>query len=74
MESPYLLTQFALQVYARLDPDKEEENKTWLRSVMRSAIKEYHTVWMAEPRIDPKTGLSRYRPDGLGVPSETEAS
>jgi alpha,alpha-trehalase len=31
-------------------------------------------VWMAAPRRDPSTGLSRYRPQGLGVPPETEAS
>lgn len=29
---------------------------------------------MAQPRLDPETGLSRYRPDGLGIPPETEAS
>ena len=29
---------------------------------------------MAEPRLDPVTGLSRYRPDGVGIPPETEAS
>ena len=29
---------------------------------------------MASPRLDPVTGLSRYRPEGLGVPPETEAS
>ena len=29
---------------------------------------------MASPRLDTLTGLSRYRPEGLGVPPETEAS
>ncbi|CAO3635184.1 unnamed protein product [Cunninghamella echinulata] len=29
---------------------------------------------MASPRLDPKTKLSRYRPDGVGIPPETEAS
>jgi alpha,alpha-trehalase len=37
-------------------------------------MKEYHSVWMAQPRLDLVTGLSRYRPEGLGVPPETEAS
>lgn len=41
---------------------------------IRAAIKEYHTIWMAEPRLDPVTGLSRYRPGGLGIPPETEAT
>lgn len=31
-------------------------------------------MWVAEPRMDPVTGLSRYRPDGLGIPPETEAT
>lgn len=71
---PPFLTDMALQVYSRLDHTKEEENKQWLLTAMRAAIKEYHTVWMAEPRLDRKTGLSRYRPEGRGVPPETEAS
>lgn len=29
---------------------------------------------MSEPRLDKKTGLSRYRPNGQGIPPETEAS
>lgn len=27
---------------------------------------------MAEPRLDKKTGLTRYRPDGKGIPPECE--
>jgi alpha,alpha-trehalase len=30
--------------------------------------------WMVEPALDIKTGLSRYRPAGRGIPPETEAS
>jgi alpha,alpha-trehalase len=30
--------------------------------------------WMVEPALDTKTGLSRYRPAGRGIPPETEAS
>ena len=71
---PPFLTDMALQVYSRLDPDKEAENKAWLKRAIQAAIKEYHTVWMRQPRYDPVTGLSRYRPEGLGVPPETEAS
>lgn len=37
-----------------------------------AAVKEYKTVWMAEPRLDKKTGLSCYHPDGVGIPPETE--
>ena len=69
---PPFLTDLILQVYAQLDPSPE--NKEWLRRAMLGAIKEYHTVWMSAPRLDLKTGLSRFRPDGLGIPPETEAS
>jgi alpha,alpha-trehalase len=71
---PPFLTDMAMRVYDKLDPAKQKENQDWLRDVLKSAIKEYHTVWMVEPRLDKKTGLSRYRPNGLGIPPETEAS
>ncbi|KAA1083428.1 alpha,alpha-trehalase nth1 [Puccinia graminis f. sp. tritici] len=71
---PPFLTDFALQVYSRLHPLQITENKIWLAKVIKAAIKEYHTVWMAKPRLEPRTGLSRYRPDGIGVPPETESS
>jgi alpha,alpha-trehalase len=29
---------------------------------------------MSSPRFDPTTGLTRYRPEGLGIPPETEAT
>ncbi|KAI9813190.1 MAG: alpha,alpha-trehalase nth1 [Thelocarpon impressellum] len=69
---PPFLTDMALRVYEKIkhEPGAVE----FLRTAILAAIKEYHTVWMAEPRFDPKTGLSRYRPEGLGVPPETEAS
>ncbi|ORX48489.1 trehalase-domain-containing protein [Hesseltinella vesiculosa] len=71
---PPFLTDMALQVYEHLSHTQQEQNKAWLRCVLQAAIKEYHTVWMSAPRIDPKTQLSRYRPDGLGIPPETESS
>ncbi|KAI8063344.1 trehalase-domain-containing protein [Gilbertella persicaria] len=71
---PPFLTDLAIRVYEAMDPATEKENKAWLREILKSAIKEYHTVWMAEPRLDKKTMLSRYRPEGLGIPPETEAS
>lgn len=71
---PPFLTDMALKVFERLRSDKEEENKTWLREAFKAAIKEYHTVWMSEPRLDKKTMLSRFYPTGLGIPPETEAS
>jgi alpha,alpha-trehalase len=69
---PPFLTDMAKQVFIKLS--KTEESKQWLRGVLQAAIKEYDTVWMAEPRLDPKTQLSRFRPAGKGIPPETEAS
>ncbi|KAF8181259.1 alpha,alpha-trehalase-neutral trehalase [Pholiota molesta] len=71
---PPFLTDMALQIYNQLDRSDVDANRVWLKQAIRAAIKEYHTIWMAEPRMDPKTGLSRYRPDGLGIPPETEAT
>ncbi|KAF7720934.1 alpha,alpha-trehalase nth1 [Apophysomyces ossiformis] len=71
---PPFLTDMAIQVYKHLDPANQKENKEWLRRILKSAMKEYHEVWMAEPRLDRKTMLSRYRPSGMGIPPETEAS
>jgi alpha,alpha-trehalase len=64
----------ALQIYNQLDRSDLDANRQWLKRAIQAAIKEYHTIWVAEPRIDPKTGLSRYRPEGVGIPPETEAT
>ncbi|KAJ8495676.1 hypothetical protein ONZ45_g12764 [Pleurotus djamor] len=71
---PPFLTDMALQIYNQLDRSDQDANRQWLKRAIQAAIKEYHTIWVAEPRMDPKTGLSRYRPDGLGIPPETEAT
>lgn len=67
---PPFLTDMALRVYERIknEPDALE----FLRNAVLAAMKEYHSVWATEPRLDPITGLSRYRPEGWGVPPETE--
>jgi len=62
----------ALRVHERIK--HEPDALSFLREAILAAIKEYHSVWMNDPRLDPETGLSRYRPGGLGVPPETEAS
>lgn len=74
---PPFLTDFARRIYDRMmqdSPEQADEHKRWLHTALCAAVKEYHTVWMSEPRYDPETGLSRYHPEGLGVPPETEAS
>lgn len=72
---PPFLTDMALRVFEekRYEID-EEEAMEFLRQAMFAAIKEYYSVWMAAPRFDQDTGLSRYRPEGVGVPPETEVS
>ena len=74
---PPFLTDLSCQVYRRLVQDElmpVADAKRWLAGAIRAAIKEYHTVWMAEPRLDRESGLSRFRPGGVGIPPETEAS
>ncbi|ODV91070.1 glycoside hydrolase family 37 protein [Tortispora caseinolytica NRRL Y-17796] len=69
---PPFLTDMAIKVYERISylPDA----KDFLRYAITYAIHEYEQVWMSSPRYDPESGLSRYRPDGIGIPPETEAS
>lgn len=69
---PPFLTDMALRVYDKIKA--EPDALDFLRKAILAAIKEYYSVWMAEPRYDPVSGLSRYRPEGLGVPPETEAT
>lgn len=69
---PPFLTDMALRVYENIN--SEPDSLEFLRVAILAAMKEYKSVWMAAPRLDKATGLSRYRPEGLGVPPETEAS
>jgi alpha,alpha-trehalase len=69
---PPFLTDMAFRVYEKIK--SEPGALDFLRTAIRAAIKEYFGVWMAVPRLDAESGLSRYRPVGVGVPPETEAS
>lgn len=69
---PPFLTDMALRVYERIK--NEPGALEFLRNAILAAIKEYYSVWAVEPRLDPESGLSRYRPEGWGVPPETEPS
>lgn len=71
---PPFLTDMMLKVYDRLPASLELENKQWLATALTAAIKEYLTVWMSEPRLDPESGLSRFYSEGCGMPPETEAT
>ncbi|ODA83383.1 hypothetical protein RJ55_01897 [Drechmeria coniospora] len=68
---PPFLTDMALRVYDKIR--HEDDADEFLRRSILAAIKEYHSVWTGKVRLDPATGLSRYCPEGLGVPPETEA-
>ena len=69
---PPFLADMALQIHNQLDRSDLEAGRQWLEHAIQAAIKEYHTILDAEPRI--KTGLSCYRPEGVGIPPETEAT
>lgn len=69
---PPFLTDMTLRVYNIIK--HEPGALDFLRHGILAAVKEYYSVWMADPRYDPESGLSRYRPIGVGVPPETEAT
>ena len=72
---PPFLTDMALRVYEEKRYEAGGvEALEFLKEAMCAAIKEYYSVWLAVPRLDEATGLSRYRPEGVGVPPETEVS
>jgi alpha,alpha-trehalase len=49
-----------------------EDRDAWSAEVIRTAIREYETVWTTPPKVT-ETGLSRYYATGIGMPPETEA-
>lgn len=67
---PPFLTDLLRRIYERTE--KSENSKEFLRHGIVTAIKEYHNVWMSQPRLDPTTGLSRYRANQRGIPPEVE--
>lgn len=67
----------ALRVFNKIveiNPGDVNEAVDFLRRSTLAAIKEYETVWCCSPRLDKRTGLSCYHPEGKGIPPETEAS
>lgn len=64
---PPFLSAFIAETYEK-DPSIGKE---WLASVLKTAIKEYETVWMQAPRLT-ENGLNRYYAQGIGIPPETE--
>jgi alpha,alpha-trehalase len=66
---PPFLTSMIKAVYEVLP--KNAASREWLKKGLRAALKEYYSVWMAEPRLT-ATGLSRYFGNGVGIPPEVE--
>jgi alpha,alpha-trehalase len=65
------------RVYAKLieKPSFTKEiAKRWIINGIKAGIKELLGVWLAAPRIDPRTGMSTYHTEGIGIPPETEGS
>ncbi len=74
---PPFLSDMVLQVFEKLKskPDWTTERcLLWLLKGIRACIKELLSVWMSSPRLDAATGLSKYHPEGLGMPPETEST
>lgn len=69
---PPFLTDMALVVFFKMGGYQNPAAVNLLKRAFTAAMKEYKTVWMSEPRLDPESGLSCYHPDGKGIPPETE--
>ncbi|KAI1430688.1 trehalase-domain-containing protein [Xylaria sp. CBS 124048] len=68
---PPFLTDLAVRLYQQTR--EQPGAKELLRTCVLAAIKEYHCVWVASPRLDVRTGLSKYcPPGGFGIPTEVE--
>ncbi len=70
----YYLTRTQPPFYSSLIQEVYEvtKDKEWLKSHLKTAIKEYETVWMVMGKRLVDTGLNRYLAEGIGVPPETE--
>lgn len=69
---PPLLTSLAWRTWnaTRHEPGSKELFKL---STL-AAMKEYYNYWMIAPRYDATSGLTRYRPIGIGIGPETDAT
>jgi alpha,alpha-trehalase len=70
----YYLTRTQPPFYTSLISEifKITNDKDWLESHLKTAIKEYETVWMVEGKRLTNNGLNRYFAEGIGIPPETE--
>lgn len=70
----YYLTRTQPPFYTSLIREIFEitKDKNWLESHLKTAIKEYETVWMIAGKRLTKNGLNRYLAEGIGMPPECE--
>lgn len=70
----YYLTRTQPPFYTRLIREiyAETKDKNWLKSHLKTAIKEYETVWMVPGERLTENGLNRYMAQGVGIPPEVE--
>ncbi len=55
-----------------LEKDPKNNDINWLASHLKTAIKEYETVWMQKGKRLTNNGLNRYLAEGIGITPETE--
>ena len=70
----YYLTRTQPPFYSSLIREVYEvtKDKNWLKSHLKTAIKEYETVWMVKGKRMTENGLNRYLAEGIGMPPECE--
>jgi len=70
----YYLTRTQPPFYSSLIREVFEvtKDKNWLKSHLKTAIKEYETVWMVKGKRLTENGLNRYLAEGIGMPPECE--
>jgi alpha,alpha-trehalase len=51
---------------------KSKQEISWIEKHLKTAIKEYQTVWMEEGKRLTPNGLNRYKAEGIGLPFEVE--
>ncbi len=73
----YYLTRTQPPFYSSLIREVYESkniktNLNWLESHLKTAIKEYESVWMVPGKRLTEIGLNRYLAEGIGMPPEVE--
>jgi len=70
----YYLTRTQPPFYSSLIREVFEitNDKLWLKTHLKTAIKEYETVWMVPGKRLTKNRLNRYLAEGIGFPPECE--